>query len=129
MALVPLVRLLSSSNSELLFAILAPIPLRSWFFGYKFRRIRDSLCLAGCLSFVDVLLQPVFAGLRFVVTVDGGASAFVSDGPAPAARSQSRRILAVAPMAHHDWPSILLPHGFVSDVSLRATLRWAENCV
>ena len=66
----------------------------------------------------------IFAGLRFVVTVDGGASAFLSDGPAPAARSRSRRILAVAPMAYHDWPSSLLPHRFVSDVSLQRAPLW-----
>ena len=81
------------------------------------------------LGFVDVWLQPILAGLRFVVTVDGGASAFVSDGPAPAARGRSRRMLAVAPMTNHDWPSSLLLHGFASDFSLRATFRWAENRV
>ena len=133
MALVRLARVLSSSNSELFFAALAPSPFRSWF-GVTYSVASWTLCvwlsgLAGrksslLLGFVDVLLQPILAGLRFVVTVDGGASTFVSDGPAPAARIRSRRILAVAPMADHDWPSSLLPHGFVSDVSRKLCMTW-----
>ena len=34
---------------------------------------------------------------------------------------------AVAPMADHDRSSSLLPHGFVSDVSLRAAFRWKKT--
>ena len=78
------------------------------------------------LGFVNVLLQPIFAGLVFVVGTGCGASAFVGS-PAPAARGRSRGILAIAPMANHNWPSSLSPHGFASNVSLRATFRWAEK--
>ena len=113
-----------------------PIPLLV--LGYKFRRIRDIVCwmddLAGRegpfhLGFVNVLLQPIFTRLVFVVGTDNVASAFVGNGRAPAARSRPHRILAVEPMADHDQPSSLLPHGFVSDVSLRAAFRWTKNCV
>ena len=114
-------RVLSSSNSELLFTALAPGPFRSWF------GVTNSVAsgtsgvglddLAGRedlfrLGFVNVLLQPIFSELVFVVGTGNGAFAFVGDGPAPAACCRSRGVLAVAPMANHNWLSSLLPHGF-----------------
>ena len=133
-----LTRVLSSSISELLFAALAPGPFRSWFWvtnsvasGTSCVGLDDLAGREGPfhLGFVNVLLQPIFTGLVFVVGTDNVASAFVGNGPAPAARSRPHRILAVEPMADHDRPSSLLPHGFVSDVSLRAAFRWTKNCV
>ena len=79
----------------------------------------------------DDVLEPVFTLLLLAVSfgVGGGAFALVRHGPAPAARRGPGRILFPAPVANHDWPSSLLPHGFDPDISLSATFRLEENCV
>ena len=133
-----LTRFVSSSNSELLFAALAPSPFGSWF-GVAKAVASGTLCLlqGGLAVFgvtfrfgvVNVVLEPVLTLLLLAVSfgVGGGAFALVRHDPARAARPG--RILLPAPVANHDWPSSLLPHGFDSDISLSATFRWPENCV
>ena len=134
-----LTRFASSSNSELLFAALAPSPCGSWFGVAKAVASGTSCLLRGGLAMFGVtfrfgvvndVLEPVFTLLLLAVSfgVDGGAFALVRHDPAPAARRGPGRILFPTPVADHDWPSSLLPHGFGPDISLSATLRWAENC-
>ena len=74
---------------------------------------------------VDDVLEPGFTLLVLAVSfgVNGGAFALVRHDPAPAARRGPGGILCPAPVAHHDWPSSLLPHGFGPDISLSATFR------
>ena len=130
--------MLSSSNFELLSCSSCTRPIPLLVLGYKFFPSGTSCVglgdLAGRegplrLGFVKVLLQPIFTGLVFVVGTDNGASASVGDGPAPAARCRSRRVLAVAPMANHNWPSSILPHGVAFNISLRATFFAGQKTV
>ena len=83
------------------------------------------------LGVVNDVLEPVCASLLLAVSfgVGGGAFAPVRHDLASAARRGPGRILFPTPVADHDWPSSLLPHGFGPDISLSATVRWAENCV
>ena len=120
----------------MLFAALAPSPFGSWF-GVAKAVASGTLCLlqGGLAMFgvtirfgvVNDVLEPVFASLLLAVSfgVDGGAFAHVRRDAAPAARRVPGRILFPAPVADHDWPSSLLPHGFGPDLRLCATFCWA----
>ena len=74
-------------------------------------------------QFLTLLMLAVSFG------VHGGAFAFLSHDPAPAARRGPGRILFSAPVTNHDWPSCLLPGGFRVNISLCAAFRRAEDAV
>ena len=93
--------------------------------GYKFRRIPDSVCFAGWPGWHESPGSMIRCN-QFLLC---SGLLWTLDGPASDARHRSRRTLAVAPVADHDWPSRLLPRGFDPDISLCATLRWAKYSI
>ena len=103
-----LTRFISSSNSELLFAALAPSPFGSWFGVAKAVASGTSCLLLGGLAMfgvafrfgvVDDVLEPVLTLLLLAVSFGVGGSAFalVRHHLAPAARRGPGRILFPAP--------------------------------